>query len=61
MASKKEINKQNLQDLLRVCVILGQILEEKELTDEERERIEYCTKSIQTVTEKQLFLNKKEA
>ncbi len=58
MAEERELYKQNLHDLLRVCIILGQILEEKELTDEELERIDYCTKNLKTITEKQLFLNK---
>ncbi len=57
MADKNEIQKQNLQDLLQVCIILGQILEEKELTEEEKERIDYCTKNLKTVTEK--ILNNK--
>lgn len=52
MANKTEIHKQNLQDLLQVCVVLGQILEEKELTEKDQERIDYCTKNIETVTKK---------
>lgn len=57
MADKKEIQKQNLQDLLQVCVVLGQILEEKELTKKDLERIDYCEKNIITVTKK--ILNNK--
>lgn len=59
MSNEFDVNKQNLQDLLNVCVVLGQILQNKEVTQEEQERIDYCTKILLTVTEKQKFLNKK--
>lgn len=58
--NQKEINKQNLQDLLRVCVVLSELIAEKEVTEEEQERIDYCTKLLTTVTEKQKYINKED-
>lgn len=57
--NQAEINKQNLQDLLRVCIVLGEILQEKEVTEDEQKRIDYCTKNLQTVLKKQLDINNK--
>lgn len=62
MADKDDLYKQNLHDLLAVCVVLGQVLQELDIPEEDRERvqerIDYCTKNLKTVTEKQLLLNK---
>lgn len=58
MLKKDELYKQSLQDLLRVVVILSEILEQKELTDEENNRINYGTKVLNDVTRIQKKINK---
>ena len=57
MLDKSELWKQNLQDLLRVAIVLSQILETKELTEEENNRISYGTKILKNVTEIQKRIN----
>lgn len=52
-----ELNKQNLQDIHRVAIILREILETKELTEEDYKRIDYCDKLTKTALERQLLLN----
>lgn len=59
MDSKKEqLYNQSLSDLLRVVVVLSEILENKELTKEEENRINYGTKVIDNVAENQRIINK---
>lgn len=55
--SREELYKQSLQDLLRVVVILSEILEKKEIDEEEQDRINYGTKVLKNVTEKQNIIN----
>lgn len=57
MLDKSELWKQNLQDLLRVAIVLSEILENKELTEEESNRINYGTKILKNVTEIQKRIN----
>lgn len=52
MADKETIHKQNLQDLIRVVAVLAEILEKKELTDEDDKRLDYTTKVVNNVKEK---------
>lgn len=52
MTDKKTIQNQNLADLVRVVIVLSQILETKELTRQDEQRLEYTTKVIKNVKEK---------
>lgn len=57
MLKKEDIQHQNISDMLRVAVILGGILEDKQLTPAENKRVVYCTKIIMNVSEKQKVIN----
>lgn len=56
--TQKELYNQSLLDLLRVVIVLHEILQNKELTEEENDRIKYGTKVIKNVTQTQKKINK---
>lgn len=53
MLDKDEIYKQNMNDMNRIATVLSEILKEKELTPDDDRRINYCTKLMRDVREKQ--------
>ncbi|MES2428246.1 MAG: hypothetical protein V4560_14800 [Bacteroidota bacterium] len=57
--TRDELYTQSLTDLLRAAIVLAEILENKQLTKVEENRIAYGTKLIDNVKERQLKLNSK--
>lgn len=57
MTSKETLYHQIVKDMATVIAVMNDILNEKELTDRELQRINYCTKVTIQVREKVLIIN----